>query len=417
MNIKKTIRKAHLLIGLISGLGVFLIAITGCFYAFEREIKDLSQEFRFTPFQPSLDPLPPSQLRDRAQAVLPGKEPHAVLYDEPGRSARVIFYSEEPYYYDQVYLNPYDGSVLGVVDETKGFFPFILDGHFNLWLPPNIGKPLVSAITLVFAFMVISGIVLWWPRKRSRKGQRFKIKWKASWKRTNFDLHAVGGFYVCWIALIFIVTGLYYGYDWFREGYYKALTGSTWQDYEEPMAPSAKLGKESGALLAHGMEPIDHLFYTLGSEVPEGGQWEIHTPHEEGMAIGVNFNPDPSTYWKIDYRYYDPADMSLVPVSHIWGRFHELSASQKWVRMNYDVHIGAIGGLPGKILAFLASLTIASLPVTGTLIWWGRQKKQKRKPQSGSRTAKAKQVPPTRNRRKEEMPESVEPAVRELAEV
>ena len=46
--------------------------------------------------------------------------------------------------------------------------------------------------------------------------------------------------------------------------------------------------------------------------------------------------------------------------------------------MNYDIHVGAIGGLPGKVLAFLLSAIIASLPVTGFLIWWGRRNKEKK---------------------------------------
>jgi uncharacterized iron-regulated membrane protein len=45
--------------------------------------------------------------------------------------------------------------------------------------------------------------------------------------------------------------------------------------------------------------------------------------------------------------------------------------------MNYDIHTGAIIGLPGKILAFFASLIVASLPITGFYIWWGRKQKQK----------------------------------------
>jgi uncharacterized iron-regulated membrane protein len=49
----------------------------------------------------------------------------------------------------------------------------------------------------------------------------------------------------------------------------------------------------------------------------------------------------------------------------------------KLMRMNYDIHVGAILGLPGKILAFFASLLIASLPVTGFMVWWGRRNKAK----------------------------------------
>jgi len=38
--------------------------------------------------------------------------------------------------------------------------------------------------------------------------------------------------------------------------------------------------------------------------------------------------------------------------------------------MNYDLHTGGVLGITGKIIAFLASLIAASLPITGLLIWW-----------------------------------------------
>ncbi|WP_339740818.1 PepSY-associated TM helix domain-containing protein [uncultured Sunxiuqinia sp.] len=41
--------------------------------------------------------------------------------------------------------------------------------------------------------------------------------------------------------------------------------------------------------------------------------------------------------------------------------------------------MGAILGIPGKIIAFLISLFCASLPVTGFLVWWNKRK-QRRKP-------------------------------------
>lgn len=47
--------------------------------------------------------------------------------------------------------------------------------------------------------------------------------------------------------------------------------------------------------------------------------------------------------------------------------------------MNYDIHVGSILGFPGKVLAFLASLIGASLPITGYLIWYGRKFKKKGK--------------------------------------
>lgn len=61
------------------------------------------------------------------------------------------------------------------------------------------------------------------------------------------------------------------------------------------------------------------------------------------------------------------------------GKYSEANLGQLLRRMNYDIHTGAILGLPGKILAFLASLVCATLPVTGFVIWWGRRKKGNKK--------------------------------------
>lgn len=49
--------------------------------------------------------------------------------------------------------------------------------------------------------------------------------------------------------------------------------------------------------------------------------------------------------------------------------FKDHHLGEKIIRLNYDIHTGAVLGLPGKIIAFLISLICASLPVTGFIIW------------------------------------------------
>ena len=95
MTIKKVIGKIHLWLGLSSGLIVFIIAITGCIYAFQAEIQDATQPYRFVEAQ-NKPVLPPSQLKAIAEKELPGKKIHAVLYAKPGKAAQVIFYNYEP---------------------------------------------------------------------------------------------------------------------------------------------------------------------------------------------------------------------------------------------------------------------------------------------------------------------------------
>jgi len=347
---------------------VFIIAITGSLYAFKEEIQNLTQPYRFVKVQ-NKPLLPPSALKAIGEEALPGKHLHAVMYMGLEDAAKSIFYSEEEEYYYFVYINPYSGEVLKVSDEFAGFFNFILDGHFYLWLPPEIGQPVVAWTTLIFFVMVLSGLYLWWPRKKNGRKQRFTIKWNARWRRKNYDLHHVLGFYVCWLALIFIITGLVWGFQWFNKGYYALISGGkTFVEYQEP--PSVYRSPETGSLPV-----IDKIWLRMLAEYPEAGSIEIHIPEDSLSAIAANANPDPMTYWQIDYRYFDQYSLEELPVEHMWGRYQETSVSDKLMRMNYDIHIGSIFGLPGKILAFFASLIIASLPVTGFLIWWGRRNK------------------------------------------
>lgn len=101
----------------------------------------------------------------------------------------------------------------------------------------------------------------------------------------------------------------------------------------------------------------------------------MHYPETDSSAVALAINPLPGTYWKVDYTYYNQYTLAEMQVDHAFGRFENTSAADKIYRMNYDVHVGAIGGLPTKLLAFFASLIAASLPVTGFMIWWGRRKK------------------------------------------
>ncbi|HAA23577.1 MAG TPA: sulfite reductase, partial [Cytophagales bacterium] len=164
---KKTLRKIHLYMGLISGLIVFVEAVTGCLWVFQEEIRAVTAP---TPKVKPQDLLKigPTEARELAEAIFPGQTIHGVLYDQQAEEAvHVIFYDAEPQFYAGVYLNPYTGEVIGTEDYLDSFFAFVLAGHLYLWLPPTIGVPLVWLGTILFLFIIISGFVLWWPKNKA----------------------------------------------------------------------------------------------------------------------------------------------------------------------------------------------------------------------------------------------------------
>jgi uncharacterized iron-regulated membrane protein len=375
---RKNIRIAHLWLGLISGLLVFIIAITGCLYAFQEEIQNLTQPYRFVENE-HREFLPPSKIVTIATAALPGKHLHAVMYHDSVHAAKAIFYSYEEEYYWMVYINQYTGEVLQVKDMYSGFFAFVLDGHFYLWLPPDIGQPVVASASLVFFAMLVSGIVLWWPRNRYAVRKKFQVRFNARWRRTNYDLHSVLGFYASWFAIILVITGLVWGFNWFRDGLFSAVSGGeNYVEYYDPPSDTTRTATTT-------QPAIDEVWQRMIREYPDAKSIEVHPPETPLSSIAANANPEAGTYWKTDYRYFDQYTLEERGVDHVWNRFDEASNAELLFRMNYDIHTGAILGLTGKIFACFISLMVASLPVTGVLLWIGKRKKQRSQAQTALR--------------------------------
>lgn len=375
MRFKKVVLQVHLWLGLLSGLVILFLGITGCILAFQREIESATQPYRYVAVQQQAL-LQPSVLQGIAEKELPGKHVHAVMYQGRERAAEIIFYhydfaTNNISYYYHVYVNPYTGSVLKVKNMGTDFFRVVTMGHYYLWLPAHIGQPIVASATLIFVVLMISGLVLWWPRNKAARKQRFSVKWNVRWRRRNYDLHNVLGFYMTWIAIILAFTGLVWGFQWFAKGAYTAAGGKKELLYTEPLSDTAA----SRALVADA-PAIDKVWQQMQVLYPAAEAIEVHPPETAASPIAANANPDRETYWKIDYRYFDQYTLKELSVYHVYGRLGEAAFADKLFRMNYDLHTGAVIGIAGKILMFFASLIAASLPVTGFAIWWGRRRKK-----------------------------------------
>ncbi|MET0243152.1 MAG: PepSY-associated TM helix domain-containing protein [Flavitalea sp.] len=367
MTAKKIFGKIHLWLGLASGIIVVFLGITGCILAFEKEIESVFYRHQYTEVQQK-PYLPPSVIRAAADSALPGKHAHGISYRDPGYAAQVSYYNEEFYYI--VYVNPYTAEVQKVKDMNADFFRVVIMGHFYLWLPPEIGQPIVASATLIFVILMITGLILWWPKSKAARKQRFSVKFNAKWRRVNYDLHNVLGFYMTWVAIFIALTGLVWGFQWFSKSVYWVTSGGKQAvEFYEPVIAKGEAGTTPA---------LDVLWAKTTKENPQAKIIEVHVPSSDTTAIEVAINPDDDTYYSADYRYYDQYTLKEIPVKHLYGVYADATVADKIARMNYDIHVGAILGLPGKIIAFCASLIAASLPVTGFVVWYGRRKKKKK---------------------------------------
>ncbi|SMO54931.1 PepSY-associated TM helix domain-containing protein [Fodinibius sediminis] len=380
---KDVVLLLHRWVGLITGLVVLTLSITGCLFVFQEEISTwLHEDIYFADEIPAgRQTLPIDQLQENAADALnvdhlpfgitthkdPGRNWSAMLY-KGGLDSWTYFGSMEVY--KTAYINPYNGEVEGIINEKNDFFQVVKGIHWSLLLATPVGQPIIVWSTVLFIILLISGIILWWPKRWNRIGKKksFKIKWGSTWRRINYDLHNVLGFYFLAISLIIAFTGLYWYFPFVQKSLHFLGSGT----YNLPPVSSQKVVSsvpEDGKALS----ALNKAYSRTWREYPEAYSITFTAPTDSQGTIQATVRPDGQTYYNRSTLQFDQYSGSLLAANS----YQEKDSGEKLVAMNYDIHVGAIGGLPGKIIAFFASLVCGSLPVTGFIIWWDRRKRSR----------------------------------------
>lgn len=368
MSFKTQIRFLHKWLGLISGLIVFIVCITGCIFCFHDEIKDITRkEWRLVePENKSF--ILPSVLKERAKEIAPKNKASMVSYYGKNRAAIVYTYSDTENLY--LYFNPYTGKYLKTENPKTDFFIIVEYIHLYLLLPDYIGKHIIGGATIIFILLLISGIIQWWPKRRSDLKRSFTVKWSAKWRRVNYDWHNTSGFYIAIIAAIIAITGLTFTYEWVGDGIYKTFNfgGDKTAETKTPVIDTTKFN--SNSLVA-----VDRAFIETMKFQPQAEMCFVTFPQQKGDIIGTGAYPHTLRYDHQSNYYFHPSDGKLIQSDP----YHKKSLGLQVVEMNYGIHTGQILDLPGKIIAFIISLIAAALPVTGFVIWYGRKNKSCKK--------------------------------------
>jgi len=364
MGLKKKIRFLHKWLGLISGLIVFIVSITGCIYCFHDEIKDLTRDYRKVAVEDKSFILP-SKLQANAKALFPDATADMVIFY--GKDRPAIVYASIKEKAHNLYFNPYSGKFLKQENIEDDFFAIIEDLHMHLWLPEAIGKQVVGISTVIFILMVFSGIVLWLPKKRKDLKNRVKIKWSAKWRRVNYDWHNVTGFYISILVVIIALTGLTFSYEWMHKA--MNVVGNLGREYPEYVAP--KIDAKSAFSTEN---PMDIALSKAFKTKPNDEMFFVWYQGEKSPIITGSY-PDAMDFDHQSNIHFHPKTGELLSES----LYENKNPGMQLQEMNYGLHTGQYFGLTGKIIAFILSLLAAALPVTGFIIFWGRRNKRPKK--------------------------------------
>ncbi|RNI29160.1 PepSY-associated TM helix domain-containing protein [Rufibacter latericius] len=409
----------HLWLGLASGLVLFVVCLTGTIFTFHTEIEEALEPEKYQVQVPAnAVALSPDELIAKLKSTQKGNVTALQIPQDPTKPYRLTLKKEEggkkgkpesdkaksaegPKALAQgpsggkgegkkggkggpggggrgtTYLvNQYTGEVKGTtVGPAHGFFEAVEGLHRTLLVKGepgslNPGKIIVGASTIIFVFIIITGLVIWFPKKLKNWKQGLKIKTDGNWKRINHDLHNSLGFYSSFLLLIMALTGLCWSFEWYRDGASAVLGDKIFkQKFEKPLESNL-------AGMTNQKPTIADYIQTANGILPYEGNYRISLPADSTGSVVLN---------KSQSGFFALSASDKVQLDQYTGqalkveKFSDKKLNEKIAASVRGLHLGEIFGTFSKIIYFICCLIATSLPITGTLIWWNKLKKKSKK--------------------------------------
>ena len=221
----KFFKKLHQILGLLAGVIIFLSCLTGAILVFQDEIREIVTPERYFHEHEYKEETPISlnELVLKVENQLQDDHVNSIKISSEARRNYIISTKSNPK--TQIFVDPYTAEIKGRIDRSEpDFFSYALRLH--RWFMDDSrtwGKQIMGASTILFVFILVSGIVYWCPKSKKALKQRLSIKTKASRQRLMTDLHASLGIYCVSLLLLMALTGLTWSYPWYRSGLYSLL--------------------------------------------------------------------------------------------------------------------------------------------------------------------------------------------------
>ena len=366
---KKTFRKIHLWLAVPFGLIITIICFTGALLVFEDQVTQLTNRHLYYVESPGSQPLPVGTLVEKVESQLTkgATITGVTIYPQPDRSYQVNLSAPKG---AAVYIDPYTGEVLGQSQRTPFFRTVFMLHRWLLDSQPADGgifwgKRITGISTLLIVIILLSGIVIWWPRSRKGLKNGIQIALRKGKARFWHDLHAAGGIYVLLLVLVMALTGLTWSFDWYKNAFYTLFGVETTAPAKGPAHKEKSPQGPQPGTTTEATAPVtpfacwQQVYDQVAAENPDRLKIEI----TDGTASVSN-----NRYGNIrgtDRYTFDPQSGQITGAS-LYKDTGNSGKIRGWI---YSVHTGAWGGNLTRIIWFLAALLGATLPLTGYYLW------------------------------------------------
>jgi uncharacterized iron-regulated membrane protein len=355
MPLRKIFFWLHLSAGILAGIVIFILSVTGVLLAYQRQmIASAERDVRST----AATMLPASQLLPKE-----GVATNLIVRSDPKAPVTVAMGREKTLFVDRATGNVLGEGAIGL----RRALHKIEDAHRWLMLEGEArdeGRKITGAANLLFFFLVLSGLWIWIPRTRAALRSVTFFRGGLRGKARDFNWHNVLGIW-SFLPLVFIVfSGVVISYPWASRLVYIAFGSKPPQQQQQQQPPGG--GGERGPRKAGDPKKLDRVVSAAIAEadrtVPRWQSISVRLPLSSKGPITVNVDEGNGT--RPDKRsqlMLDPKTAKLVEHK----TYAQQEAGQKaraWLRW---LHTGEAGGVIGQTIAMLASLASAVLVYTG----------------------------------------------------
>ncbi|MEY9357591.1 putative iron-regulated membrane protein [Bradyrhizobium yuanmingense] len=374
--IKTVLLQVHSIAGLVLALLLALIALTGAIMSFEDEIVDHLNAGILHVVPREMPALMPDELVARLGAGQNfGQVSAVMLSSDPTAAVWVRFARDEqgarP---SSLYVDPYDARVLGA-PRGEVFFATVRKLHRWLLIPGDAkgwGRQITGVAALGLIVMLVSGLVLRWPRRVRSVKMWLKPNLGLSGRGLHRSLHAVIGTWVLPVYLVMTLTGLWYSFDWYKDGVVWLLSRP--EVSAAKMQPRMSAKAPRAAARSEPAQPIgfDLAWTTFRRE--EGDRFAralLTLPPGPGTAIRIRSWGKDSTLDTTRDEFRIDAVTGQVASAE---RYADKTFGEKIIANMLDIHRGAVLGWPGKLAFMIAAALMPLFSVTGILLYLSRRK-------------------------------------------
>ena len=206
--LRKAFFQIHLWAGLLLGLYIAVVCVSGSAVVFRNDIYDvLVDKLHVTPEAHALSQ---SELEQSLQRTYPGYVIRDLKPGRDGDEASEVLLARGAREVRRL-VNPYTGKDLGPAISTYfRIMRWVSDLHGNLLLGSN-GMNVNSIGGGLTALLCLTGLVVWWPGVANWR-RNLAMRRGVGWKRMNWDLHSAVGFWSFALVFMWGTTGFYFVY-------------------------------------------------------------------------------------------------------------------------------------------------------------------------------------------------------------